>query len=213
MSENPSHPLFAAVYDRLMRTAEEELFPRHREYLVDGIEGRLLDIGSGTGAMFPYFRERIEAGADLELHGIEPDPHMLRRAEREAAAVGIDIDLRETGAESLPYPDDHFDHVTAGLVFCTIPDPAVALDEVARVLRPDGEFRFLEHVRDEGWRARLQSVVEPVWERAAAGCQLTRTTSALFADHDAFELVDLERHTMGVTPVRPFVRGTLRRVE
>jgi ubiquinone/menaquinone biosynthesis C-methylase UbiE len=210
MAENPSHPLFAAVYDPLMQNAEEQLLPRHREYLARDLSGRVLDVGSGTGAMFPYF---VALAGEVEFHGVEPDPHMRKRARREARTIGLPIDLRERSAESLPYPDDHFDVVVAGLVFCTIPDPEAALEEIGRVLKPGGEFRFLEHVHDVGWRARLQSVVEPAWEQIAGGCRLTRETGELFTGHEAFEVVDFERFELGAAVVRPFVRGTLVRRE
>lgn len=72
-------------------------------------------------------------------------------------------------AERLPYGDDTFDAAVAGLVFCTIPDPEAALDELARVLRPGGEVRFLEHVQAEGFRGRLQPLVEPLWKPLAGG--------------------------------------------
>lgn len=208
MADEPSHPLFAAMYDPLMATAEAELFPPHREYLSRDLSGRVLDVGAGTGAMFPYLR-----GTDAELHAVEPDLHMRTRAERRAADLGVAVDIRATGAESLPYPDDHFDVVMAAVVFCTIPDPETALDEVARVLQSGGEFRFLEHVHDTGWNGRLQSVLEPVWRRAAGGCRLTRETGVRFTHHEAFEVTDFDRYELGLraTPVRPMVRGTLLR--
>jgi len=202
------HRLFAALYDPVMGPAERTLLPPHREYLTD-VSGAALDLGSGTGANFPYFADR----EDVHLYGVEPDPHMARRARAKAAEVGVEIDLREQGAESLPLDDASMDAVVAGIVFCTIPDPGAALDEVARVMKPGGEFRFLEHVRGEGLTATGQRLVEPVWKRAAAGCHLTRETGALFADHPAFEVAEMERVDVGVFPATPFLRGTLRRRE
>lgn len=200
--------VFARVYDPFMEQAEERLFPPHREYLTD-VSGEVLDVGSGTGANFPYFAGR----EDVRLHAVEPDPHMARQARVKAAEVGLDVDLREVGAEALPYDDASMDAVVAGIVFCTIPDPEAALDEVARVLKPGGEFRFLEHVRSHGWRARAQTLVEPLWKPLAGGCHLTRDTVGLFTAHEAFEVVEVERVDAGVFPADPFVRGCLRRHE
>ncbi len=197
-----SHPLFAAVYDPLV--PEERLFAPHREYLAAGLTGPVLDLGAGTGASFPHLR-----GTDL--HAIEPDPHMRRRAARRARELGIDVEIRADRAEALTYDDDTFDAVLAGIVFCTVDDPELALSEVARVLRPGGEFRFLEHVRDDGWRARLQRAIDPIWTKTAGGCHLTRDTAATFVGHDAFDVIEIERVEAGITPVRPFVRGRLRR--
>ena len=197
-----SHPLFAAVYDPLV--PEERLFAPHREYLAAGLTGPVLDLGAGTGASFPHLR-----GTDL--HAIEPDPHMRRRAARRARELGIDVEIRAHRAEALTYDDDTFDAVLAGIVFCTVDDPELALSEVARVLRPGGEFRFLEHVRDDGWRARLQRAIDPIWTKTTGGCHLTRDTAATFVGHDAFDVIEIERVEAGITPVRPFVRGRLRR--
>jgi ubiquinone/menaquinone biosynthesis C-methylase UbiE len=189
-----------------MQTAEKRLFPPHREYLTD-VSGNVLDIGSGTGANFPYFAQR----EDLQLHAIEPDPHMAKRAQKKATSLGLELDLRTVGAEALPFDDATFDTAIAGIVFCTIPDPETALSEVARVLKPGGEFRFLEHVRDHGWTAWAQGVIEPVWKQAAGGCHLTRETVKLFKRHPAFEMVEMTEVEMGAFPAEPFVRGRLRK--
>lgn len=207
----PSHPVMAAVYDSLSRRAEERLLPEHREYLATDLHGAVLDLGAGTGAMFPYFRSAIEDDPSLVLHAIEPDPHMRRRAVRKASELDLDIEIRPEGAQSLPYADDSFDVVVASLVFCTIPDVEAALDEVARVLEPDGEFRFLEHVRADGWPARVQDVVTPVWRLGVAGCHLNRDTTTTFTTDDRFEVTDLDELDITPLPVMPFVRGTLAR--
>ncbi|RQG99069.1 class I SAM-dependent methyltransferase [Natrarchaeobius oligotrophus] len=198
-----AHPAFAAVYDLLPNSL---LLRSHREYLARDLSGRVLEIGAGDGAMFPYV-----AGEDVEYHAIEPDPHMRRRAVEAARDGDLAVDLRDARAESLPYPDESFDVVLASLVFCTIADPDAALEEAARVLRPGGEFRFLEHVRAGGWRGRGQDLLDPLWTRAAGGCHLNRETVPRFVSHDALAVDELERVRFGVFPVTPFVRGTLRR--
>ncbi|WP_255168564.1 class I SAM-dependent methyltransferase [Natrononativus amylolyticus] len=202
-TEEISHPLFAALYDRVM--PERLLLRPHREYLARGLSGRVLDLGAGNGPMFPY----VDPG--LEYHAVEPDPHMRRRAREAAREAGLGVDLRDARAESLPYPDDSFDAVIAGMVFCTIADPDAALEEVARVLKPGGEVRFLEHVRADGWRATGQDLLTPVWKRAGGGCHPNRETVERFVGHEAFDLVELERVRVGVFPAAPFVRGRLRR--
>lgn len=208
MSDGLGHRLFAAVYDPVMALPERWALTPHRRYLVEGLSGRVLDVGAGTGANFPYLAERARE-TSLAVHAVEPDPHMHRRASERAREVDLAVELCDASAERLPYADGSFDAALAGIVFCTIPHPEEALDELARVLRPGGELRFLEHVHAEGLEGRLQTLVEPVWKRVAGGCHLTRDTVGLFAGHEAFDLVEIERVGFGLFPVEPFVRGTL----
>ncbi|MFC7139896.1 class I SAM-dependent methyltransferase [Halosimplex aquaticum] len=207
--QDPSHPLFAAIYDPALAVVERTLLRPHRGYLVEDLHGTVLDIGAGTGAMFSYFNAVAHGG--VSFHAIEPDPYMRRQAIEKADELGLEIDLRSAGAESLPYEDNSFDVVIASMVFCTIPDIEAALSEVARVLRPGGEFRFFEHVLDDGWRARVQSLIAPLWKRVAGGCHLTRQTASVFAADRSFDVVEVDRMNLGVTPIRPFVRGRLRK--
>jgi SAM-dependent methyltransferase len=208
--EGPAHPWFARLYDPVMRASEAKLFPPHREYLARDLAGDVLDLGAGTGAMLPYYEGPVESGA-AEVTMLEPDPHMREQAVAAAREVGIEVTVSDARAESLPFPDGSFDVVVASMVFCTIPDPDAALDEAARVLRPGGELRFLEHVAEDGWRRLAQRALGPLWSRVAGGCQLTRRTGDTFDGHDAFVVAEMERLHLGVFPVRPFVRGTLER--
>jgi ubiquinone/menaquinone biosynthesis C-methylase UbiE len=114
--------------------------------------GRVLEIGAGTGFNFPYYADGTSVVAT------EPNPDMLRRAELRAREHGIE--LRAAPAERLPFPDGSFDSVVATGVFCSVDDPARALAEVHRVLRPGGELRFNEHVlgATAGRRAMQRSV-------------------------------------------------------
>lgn len=206
----PAHPWFARLYDPVMRASEEKLFPPHREYLSRDLSGDVLDLGAGTGAMLPYYEEAVRSGA-ATVTMLEPDPHMREQAVAAARELGLDVAMSDARAESLPFPDDSFDVVVASMVFCTIPDPEAALDEAARVLRPGGEFRFLEHVVEDGWRRFAQRALAPLWGRLAGGCRLTRRTGEQFSEHDAFTVADIEHLHLGMFPVRPFVRGTLER--
>lgn len=196
-----AHPMFAALYDPLTRLAEKRLQP-HREWLAEGPSGRVLDVGAGTGAMFPFLR-----GQGLDLHAIEPDPHMRRRAERRADDLDRPVTIEEGRAESLPYPDDTFDRVVVSLVFCTVSDVEASVAEIARVLVPGGECRFLEHVRADGWQARLQEILTPCWRHVAGGCRLDRETPEAFVSHPVFRIETLQRVEAGVVPVSPILRG------
>lgn len=203
MAADADHPLFARLYDPVTWLFEQAVFPRHRRYLARDLSGTVLDLGAGTGAMFPYF-------ADVDgatVHAVEPDPHMRRQAERAARDAGLGVALVDADASRLPYDDGAFDVVVASMVLCTVPEFGAALDEVARVLAPSGEFRFFEHVRADGVRGRLQDLAAPAWHRVAGGCHLNRETGRLVDDHPALDLVECTRLGAGFALVNPFVRG------
>jgi ubiquinone/menaquinone biosynthesis C-methylase UbiE len=85
-------------------------------------------------------------------------------------------------AEALPFRDGSFDTVLSGLVFCSVPDARRGLDEIRRVLRPDGRLRMLEHVRStRPWKARFQDRIAPIWLRVSGGCHPNRETEATVA--------------------------------
>ncbi len=203
-----SHPCLAAAYDLVV--PERTLFADHRAYLVEGLSGRVLDLGAGTGATFPHVAGTVDRGV-LELHAIEPDPHMRRRAERRAADLDLAVELRDGRAESLPYPADTFDVVLASLVFCTIADPDAAMAEVARVVKAGGEFRFFEHVHADGAVGTGTRLVNPLWRRLAGGCNLDRRSVERFVGHGGFDVLEIERAEMALPSPVPFVRGRLER--
>jgi len=153
------HPVFAGLYDPVMALPERLLLGEYREFLAADVSGRVLDVGAGTGAQFPYIADRDEVAS---LDAIEPDSHMRRRAAERAADSDLEIRVEDARAESLPYDDDTFDAVVASFVFCTIPDQQTALDEIARVLAPGGEFRFVEHVRGRMRRRTDGSILSRV---------------------------------------------------
>ncbi|QLG64035.1 class I SAM-dependent methyltransferase [Halorarum salinum] len=126
-------------------------------------------------------------------------------------AIGLEIAVEDAGAEALPFADESFDVVIASLVFCTILDVEAALLEVARVLKPGGEFRFLEHVRDDGTVEISHDVLAPAWHTVAGGCHLNRETDEVFRTDDRFELVDYTRVDDDRIGVVPLIRGTLER--
>ncbi|ELZ01987.1 class I SAM-dependent methyltransferase [Natrialba asiatica] len=199
-SPTPGQSIVAALSERFD-------LAEHRRYLARELEGVILDLGAGSGAMVPYLQTAVQREPALRLHALEPDPDRRRQAEQTATTHNLDIHLQSGRAESLPYADDTFDVVIASAVFCTVQDPLLALEEVRRVVKPDGEFRFLEHVRSDGLRGYVQDVVTPLWKRIDNGCRLNRRTDDWIAS-GPFALDEIETLSIGVSPSRPFVRGT-----
>ncbi|MFP5071545.1 class I SAM-dependent methyltransferase [Pseudonocardia nantongensis] len=171
-TDTGGHRLFAALYDRLSAPVERAVLGPRRAELVGPLTGTVLDVGAGTGANLPHFRaaERVVA--------TEPDPAMRRRLTERVRAAAVPVAVGDAGAERLPHPDGAFDAVVFTLVLCTVGDPARALAEAYRVLRPGGRLVALEHVRGSGRHARLQRRLDPLWTRMMAGCHLDRDTGA-----------------------------------
>lgn len=183
------HRWFASLYDRMTGPAERRLLGKLRARILEDLQGRVLEIGIGTGASLPYYPSSVE------LVGIEPDPYMMRRAEKRRAALARQhIELRLASAERLPFADASFDHVVGVLVLCTVPDQSLALAEVRRVLKPGGTVRFIEHVRNDESRVwgTVQDVITPVWRWCGAGCHPNRRTEHAIREA-GFHIDEVER--------------------
>jgi ubiquinone/menaquinone biosynthesis C-methylase UbiE len=171
--EGQGHRWFAAMYDRISSRNEQGLLKKVRPRIMGELQGRVLEIGVGTGASFEYYPP------EAQVVGTEPDPYMLRRAHKRLEDLGANhIELRQAPAEELPFEDTSFDHVVSSLVLCTVRDPPRALTEARRVLKPEGTFRFIEHVRNDESRfwGTAQDLITPAWRWFGAGCNLNRRT-------------------------------------
>lgn len=199
---------FSAFYDRGFKASEEAGLREMRRELLAGARGRVLELGSGTGLNLElYPREGLEC-----LTLTEPDPHMFRQLRRRAREVCPGADLVEAGAEDLPFDDDSYDTVVVTLVLCTVPDQARALKEISRVLRPDGQLLFLEHVRSRNPDlAKWQDRLEKPWRFLGDGCHCNRDTVAAISAA-GFQLGDVERPKFPKAPpiVKPMAKGSAR---
>jgi SAM-dependent methyltransferase len=135
-----------------------------------GLEGRVVELGFGSGHNAPFYPEAVEWVA-----AIEPADLGWRLAEKRVRATQVPVERAGLDGQSLPFGDDSFDTALSTWTLCTIPDIAAALSEVRRVLKPGGTLHFLEHglAPDEGvrvWQHRL----EPLQKRMFGGCHLTR---------------------------------------
>lgn len=198
--------LVAALYDPVQTYFERVQAPPHRTYLASGLHGRVLEIGVGTGAMVPYYDDNVTD--ETTFHGIEPDPRMARQARKRVRGCDVDLTILPADGQSLPYADDAFDFVLECGVCCSVPDVDAMLDEVARVLAPDGEFRFLDHVRSDGVVGRSQDVLTPAWRRFGGNCHLNRRIGRTIEACEGLGVEECDRLTVGYWPVREFVRGT-----
>jgi ubiquinone/menaquinone biosynthesis C-methylase UbiE len=205
------HPIFARFYDRLTARTEKSGLGEMRRELLAQAEGRVLELGAGTGHNLPYYTASV-----TELVLTEPDPHMARRL-RESLAIDQgtvrDAQVIEAPAEGLPFDDGSFDTVVATLVLCTVEDPDRAIAEIRRVLVEGGRFLYLEHVRSSRpGLARWQDGLRRPWGFFAGGCHPNRATDQLIAG-GGFWIDSMERGKLPKAPalVRPLVRGVARR--
>jgi ubiquinone/menaquinone biosynthesis C-methylase UbiE len=168
-----SHPLFARFYDRLSRVMEREL-AHHRDELLAGLTGRVLELGCGNGINFRHYPPSVD-----EVVAIEPEPYLRARAEHAAASAPVAVTVRAGVAGELQFEDASFDAAVASVVLCSVPDQPAALAELHRLVRRGGELRFLEHVRsDRPGKARVQRTIDEsgIWPRVSGGCHCSRNT-------------------------------------
>lgn len=194
---------FAAVYDRMNAMMEAGFLGKRRATLVGPLRGRIVEIGSGTGANLPHYRD-----ADL-VACTEPSAPMRERLRTRAGAAAVPIEIHDAPAERLPFADDSFDVAVSTLVLCTVDDVDATLGEVRRVLRPGGRLVFIEHGGGAtGKRGAWQRRLDPIWTRVGCGCHLTRDVRANL-ERAGYDVVDFEQFEPRRTPpvLLPFACG------
>jgi ubiquinone/menaquinone biosynthesis C-methylase UbiE len=137
-----------------------------RERVIGAAEGRVLEIGVGSGLNLPFYRPPVR-----EIVALEPAPRLVSMARR--ASRSLPVNFFEASAEAIPLPEHSVDTVVTTWTLCTIPQVATALAEMRRVLRPGGKLLFVEHglAPDEAVR-RWQDRLTPAWRRFSGGCHL-----------------------------------------
>jgi SAM-dependent methyltransferase len=169
------HPIFARVYARLSAGMESEVADNRRRLLA-GLAGRVIEVGAGNGLNFRHYPPTVE-----RLVAVEPEPYLRALAVEAARQAPLPVEVLDGTADALPV-EPGFDAGVASLVLCSVPDQGDALAELYRVIRPGGELRFYEHVlAPEPGLARVQRLVDPVWQAIGGGCHSARDTLAAIA--------------------------------
>ena len=192
--------LFARFYDRMVAGHERMLGGRRAELLRD-VQGRVLELGPGTGVNFAHLP------SEIEWQGVEPNPYMRERLLPRAREHGVEVRFRELDGNRLQAEDGSFDVVLSTLVLCSVPDLDATLAEIRRVLRPGGRFVFLEHVAAPHgtWERRLQRAIRPCWGFLADGCRPDRETDRRI-EESGFAALEMEHFRARI----PHVSGTAR---
>lgn len=203
----PQQSRFARFLERREARRPDQVHRELRRKALAGLRGRVIEVGSGDGRSFEHYPSTVK-----RVLAVEPDPTARASAAERAAAAQVEIEIVEGDAGSLPAEDDSFDAAVLMGVLCSVPEPAVALRELRRVLIPGGELRFWEHVRSHNpvFHAFQRAGDAVFWTRALGGCETTRDTEAAIRAA-GFEIVELDRgfHSSSVLTITsaPYIVG------
>jgi len=182
-----------------------ELRP-YRERIVGAAEGRVLEIGVGSGRNLFLYPARVQ-----RVIGIDPSRKLLAMAREAARGTVRDIELLEGSAAAIPLEKASIDTIVSTWSLCSIADAPRALGEMLRVLKPGGRFLFVEHGRAPDASVRWwQDRLTPIWKRLGGGCHLNRAIAELIGDA-GFQIESLNTGYMrGPNPMAFINEGTAR---
>jgi ubiquinone/menaquinone biosynthesis C-methylase UbiE len=213
MTDPRHHPLFARCLTRSAAVAERKGADAVRRRLVEGLAGRVVEVGAGSGIQFRHYPAAV-----TEVVAVEPEAYLRAIALEAATEALVPVRVVAALADALPLADAWADAAVCAGVLCSIENPAEALRELTRVTRPGGELRFYEHVRSSRPRAAaLQRGLDAtgIWRRAMGGCHTARRTDEAIVSA-GFRVERLERFnfrpTLLDTPVAPKILGSARRL-
>ena len=166
-----------------------------RERVCAGLRGRVVEVGFGSGLNIPYYPAEVTSVA-----AIEPADTGWKLAGRRVADAPVPIERTGLDGQKLPLPDNSFDAALSTYTLCTIPDVTAALDELRRVLKPGAALHFLDHglAPDESVR-RWQHRLDPLEQRLAGGCHLTRPIADLVTEA-GFTITEIDVFYVEATP-------------
>ena len=169
---------------------------RQREKVVPLAEGRVLEIGIGSGLNLPFYdKTKVD-----EIWGLDPSEELSEMARTVATHEGMKVNFISSGAEEIPLPDNHFDSVLITYTMCTIPEVIRANTEIRRVLKEQGKMIFCEHgvAPDDNIR-KWQKRINPFWGKIAGGCNIDRNIPSLIQD-SGFDIIEIEEMYLPNTP-------------
>jgi SAM-dependent methyltransferase len=206
----PYQSRFAGYLERREQRRPDQDARKLRRRALAGLHGNVIEVGSGDGRSFEHYPPEV-----AHLLAVEPDATARATSAERVRAAAIPIDVVEGIAERLPAADGEFDAAVLMGILCSV-DPAAALGELRRILKPGGELRFWEHVRSGNavFRAVQRAGDALFWTKALGGCETTRDTSTAIRAA-GFEIVRLERgfHSSSLLTITsaPYILGTARR--
>ena len=175
------------LIDLAMRNPE---MARLRAASIPQARGEVVEIGIGSGLNLPFYSSGVQ-----HIYGVEPSAELQRIAHRRAVERPAPVEfLKQSAEDPLPLASASIDTVIVTWTICSIPNPAKALQEMRRVLKPSGRLIFVEHGRSPDFPVTVwQDRLTPVWRRIAGGCHLNRKIDQLIMEA-RFQIVDLKTH-------------------
>ena len=169
---------------------------KQREKIVPQAEGRILEIGMGSGINIAYYNpDKV-----VKLWGLEPSAGMREKAKKRVDAAPFDLEWLDLPGEEIPLDDNSVDTVVLTYTLCTIPDWLAAVKQMRRVLRPGGKLLFSEHGRAPDVAVRKwQDRIDPLWGKIAGGCHLNRDIPRLLTV-GGFEIKEMDTMYVPSTP-------------
>lgn len=162
---------------------------KQREKVVPLAEGRVLEIGIGSGLNLPYY----DKSKVSQVFGLDSASELLDDARESAQAQGIELALLNFGAERIPMEKNEVDTVLVTYSLCSIDALQPALAEMRRVLKPTGKLIFCEHgAAPDAHILRWQQRITPLWKHVAGGCRLDRNIPSEI-EAGGFTLTSLEQ--------------------
>jgi ubiquinone/menaquinone biosynthesis C-methylase UbiE len=181
-------------------------FAPYRNRAVSNATGRVLEVGIGSGLNLPFYGDKV-----TEIIGLEPSAKLLAMANKAARKSKISLVLMEGTAEAIPIEDQSVDVVVTTWTMCSIPEIQTALQEMRRILRPNGRLLFVEHgcAPEPGVRW-LQDHLTPAWKHLSGGCHLNRAIEELI-ENAGFRMERLDKGYMrGPRPMTFMYEGCAR---
>jgi ubiquinone/menaquinone biosynthesis C-methylase UbiE len=188
------------------RAMRQRNLAAYRDRVVPAAEGRVLEIGIGSGLNLPFYTRKAE-----HVIGLDPSPRLLSMARQAARPALGPVEFVEGSAEAVPLEDGSVDTVVTTWTLCSIPDVARSLRELRRVLKPGGRLLFVEHGRAPDASVRWwQDRLNPAWKRLGGGCHLNRAIETLI-EGAGFQFERIETGYMrGPRPLAFMYEGSAR---
>jgi SAM-dependent methyltransferase len=178
-------------------------FDKFRARAAEGLTGRVVEIGFGSGLNLPHYPPEVD-----EVLAVEPARVARQRAERRVRGATVPVAHVGLDGQVLPLDDASCDAALCTFTLCTVPDPSRALSELLRVLKPAGTVHFLEHgLSPDPGVAKWQHRFEPLQRKLADGCHLTRDASSLVEDAGFVMQRNEQRYVQGPKPWCWFTLG------